>query len=232
MYVLTIPRRLQEDRADEADRKWREAWSRENYGQYHCPDSFVDICWEFDPAEAHSALSAPPPWDTYKRIVEHLREQPLPLDDERSLEVYKGVRRGLLKEPLTRRQYAAVLADAARFIQSPRAGDGLSAAMLLGGLTQTLIPARLHLSSPDERRRAGEVAALLVPAYERALAELSDAAQEDRLQIDKRGAAYTLARAEFCLGSAYEFAASVAQDPAEKERLRARALYMREWRPR
>jgi hypothetical protein len=232
MYVLTIPRRMEEKRADEADRRWREARSRENYGKNHCPDSFVDICWEFNPADAHSALDAPPPWDTYKRIVEHLREQPLPLDDERGREVYTGVRRGLLREPLTRRQQNTVLADAKRFLESPRAGDGLSAAMLLGGLTQTLLPVRLHLSTPDERRLAGEVAALLVPAYERALAELSDAAQEDRLQIDKRGAAYTLARAEFCLGSAYEFAASVAQDPAEKERLRARSLYMREWRPR
>jgi hypothetical protein len=153
-----------------------------------------------------------------------LREQPLPLDDQRSLEVYKGVRRGLLKESLTRRQYAAVLADAAHFLQSPRTGDGVSAAMLLSALTQSLLPARLHLSSPEERRLAGEAAALLVPACERALAELLGAAQEARLAIDRHGDAYTLGRAEFCLASAYEFAAFVEPDPAEKERLLAKAF--------
>jgi hypothetical protein len=224
MYVITIPRRMEEARSEDAGKRWREAQSRERYGMRNCPDAFVDICWEFDPAEAHQALSAPPPWETYERIVEHLRKQPLPLDDTRSREVYKGVRRSLLKEALAERQYAAVLADAARFIESRRAGDGVSAAMLMSALTQTLLPVRLHLSSPDERERVGEVAALLVPAIERAWADLSDAAKEDRLRIDDHGAAYALARAESCLGSAYEFAAFVAQDPAEKERLRAKAF--------
>ncbi|MDR2162308.1 MAG: hypothetical protein LBO77_09255 [Desulfovibrio sp.] len=223
-YVITIPDRIAEDRAREADRKWREASSRERYGRSNCPDAFVDICWEFDPEDAASALSAPPPWETYGRIVGHLREQPLPLDDERSRKVYQGVRRGLLQEPLTDRQYAAVLADAAHFIKSPKAGDGVSAAMLLSALTQTLLPARLHLSSPDEWKLAGRVAALLVPAYERALAELADAAKEARLRLDQHGDASALARAELCLASAYEFAAFVEQDPAEKERLFAKAF--------
>jgi hypothetical protein len=229
MPVIALPYRIANANREEADREWREAQSRERYGKHHCPEAFVDICWEFDPAEAHQALSAPPPWETYQRIVEHLRRQPLPLDDKRSREVYRGVRRGLLKEPLAERQYATVLADAARFIESPRAGDGVSAAMLLSALTHTLLPARLHLSSPDERRLVGKVAALLVPATERALAELSDAAQAARLHIDEHGDAYALARAEFCLGSAYEFAAFVTQNPAEKERLRARsfAVYAR-----
>jgi hypothetical protein len=87
-YVLTIPDRLERDRAEEAAEKRRNARSREQYGQHQCPDAFVDICWEFDPADAHSALSAPPPWETYQRIVEHLRERPLPLDDERSRKVW------------------------------------------------------------------------------------------------------------------------------------------------
>jgi hypothetical protein len=130
----------------------------------------------------------------------------------------------LLSEPLPERRYATVLADAARFLESRKTGDGLSAAMLLSALTQTLLPARLHLSTPDERRLAGKVAALLVPAFERALAELSDAAKQERLQIDDHGAAYTLARAELCLGSAYEFAAFVEENPAEKKRLFTKAL--------
>ncbi|MDR1311849.1 MAG: hypothetical protein LBK01_08295 [Burkholderiaceae bacterium] len=223
MHVITIPRRLDEARSEEARERRQTAERRERYGKYNCPDAFVDICWEFSPADAHSATSAPPPWETYEKIVSHLREQPLPLDDERSLKVYQGVRGSLLKA-LTKKQYAAALADAAHFIQSPRAGDGISAAMLLSALTRTLLPLRLHLSSPDERRLAGEVATLLVPAYERALTELSDAAKKSRLHIDKHGAAYALARAEFCLGSAYEFAAFVTQDPAEKKRLLSKAF--------
>jgi hypothetical protein len=223
-YVITLPQHLRAERAREEERIRQEALRREEYGKRNCPEGFADICWEFDPAEARAALSAPPPWETYKRIVEHLRERPLPLDDQRSLEVHKGVRRGLLREPLTRGQFAAVLADAEQFVPALRAGDGVSAAMLLSGLAQTLLPLRLHLSSPEERQRAGKVAALLVPACERALAELSDAAREARLRLDKHGDAYALARAELCLGSAYEFAAFTAQDPAEKERLRAEAL--------
>jgi hypothetical protein len=224
MYVITIPRRLDEARREEAGERWRNAQQRERYGKNHCPDAFVDICWEFNPADAAQALSEPPPWDTYRRIVEHLREQPLPLDDKRSRAVYQGVRGSLLKEPLAERQYARVIADAARFLESRKPGDGLSAAMLLSALTQTLLPARLHLSTPDERRLAGKIASLLVPAFERALAELSDAAKEDHLQIDDHGAAYTLARAELCLGSTYEFAAFVEENPAEKKRLFAKAL--------
>jgi hypothetical protein len=223
-YVITIPDRIASDRADEADRRWRKQESLERYGRNNCPDAFVDICWEFDPSEASMALSAQPPWETYKRIVEHLRKQPLPLDDKRSLEVYKGVRRGLLNG-LTRRQYAAALADAAYFVESAKAGDGVSAAMLLSALARTVLPARLHLSSPDEWKLAGQIASLLVPAYERTLAELSDAAQKAQgLQVDEHGPAYALARAEFCLASAYEFAAFIEQDPAEKAHLLAKAF--------
>jgi hypothetical protein len=215
VYVVTIPQRLQA----EQESGQREALRREDYGARNCPEAFVDICWEFDPADASSAPSAPPPWETYQKIVAHLREQPLPLDDKRCLTVYQGMRRALRNEPLTKKQQATVLTDAAQLVQSPKAGDGVSAAMLLSALTSTLLPARLHLSSPDERQLAGEVAALLVPAYERALAELSEAAQEAHWGSD-----FSLALAEICLGSAYEFAAFVEQNPAEKKRLLAKAF--------
>jgi hypothetical protein len=224
MYVVTIPRRMDEARSREAGERQQDMRRRERYGKSHCPDAFVDICWEFNPADAAQALSEPPPWETYERIVEHLRAQPMPLDDKRSPAVYQGLRRSLMKENLVERRYAQVISDAARFLESSKPGDGLSAAMLLSALTQTLLPARIHLSTPDERRLGSEVAALLVPAFERALAELSDAAKHERLRIDDHGAAYTLARAELCLGSAYEYAAFVEENPAEKKRLLAKAL--------
>jgi hypothetical protein len=216
-YVIETPERL----LRKIDRGgWDKEENRQYYGKRYCPDAFVDICWEF-----FSESGAPSPsWETYKRIVEHLREKPLPLDDERSRKVYQGVRQSLTSKPLTDGQHAAVLADAAHFIQSPKAGDGVSAAVLLGALARNLLPVHRHLSSPDERWLAGEVASLLVPAFERALAELSDAAKEARLRIDAHDAAFALARAELCLGSAYEFAAFVEQDPAEKKRLFAEAF--------
>jgi hypothetical protein len=217
-YVVSIPDRLQAAHAAKEDILRREAQSRERYGKHHCPEAFVDICWEFDPADASSALSAPPPWETYERIVEHLRKAPLPLDDERSRKVYRGMRRALRSEPLTEEQQAAVLADAARFIESSRAGDGLSAAMLLSALAQGLLPARFQHASPDALQRAGKIAALLVPAYARALAELSGGSKEAHW-----GSAFSIALAEICLGSAYEFAAFAERDPAEKKRLLAKA---------
>jgi hypothetical protein len=209
------------ERAEEAANKRRQEERVKNYGRDNCPDAFIDMCWEFYPAEAGMTGSAPPPWETYQKIVGHLREQPLPLDDERSLNVYKGVRRVLneltrqqyrVLNGLTRQQYAVVLADAARFINSPKAGDVVSAAILQSFLAQTMLSTGLHLSSPGEWKLAGQVASLLVPAYERALAELAD---QD---------ACTLALAEFYLASAYEFAAFVEQDPAEKARLAAQAF--------
>ncbi|MDR1124693.1 MAG: hypothetical protein LBM64_01325 [Deltaproteobacteria bacterium] len=148
-----------------------------------------------------------------------MREQPLPLDDKRCLKVYQGLRRALRNEPLTKKRQATVLADATQLVQSSRIGDGVSAAMLLSALTSALLPARLHLSSPDERQLAGEVAALLVPAYERALAELSEAAHEAHWASN-----FSLALAEICLGSAYESAAFVEQNPVEKKRLLAKAF--------
>jgi hypothetical protein len=167
--ILGTPIRIIEDiKQAEYERK-RDALTEANFVIDNCPDSFSSFCRAFQGA------IIPEPFDSYKKIVEVLNNSPLSESDPRSYNIQKWIYNCFSQSSdLSVVQLESIIEDANRFINSSRPGDGISAAIIIGSLTELFYYHITLIHTEEEWDIILKIANTLVKAYEKVAMDLSN----------------------------------------------------------